>query len=216
MRCLPANRSPNEILKTSEIKKGGLMTRKETTAFLSRLLERDKLKGMGKYWAKEVTLDYGKSEMVDDTIKSKTRRIDYLQFIPKNQLSVSGLEKGEFVCYEVKSCKEDFLSGHGQNFIAEKNYLVMTMETYKDLESAGEIQKLPYNIGILIAMPLFKKYRDDKFKTEYDDPTQYKDFDDIDCWYLDTIKKSHSKNREKSITELLFCMVRSLNTLIND
>lgn len=190
------------------------MNRKETTAFLGKLLERDKLKGIGKYWAKEVTLDYGKSEMIDDVIKSKTRRIDYLQFIPKNQLSVSGLEKGEFVCYEIKSCKEDFLSGYGQNFIAEKNYLIMNMQTYKDLNTIGEIQKLPHNIGILIAMPLFRKYKGDKFDAEYNKITQYKDFDSIDCWYLDTIRQARTKNRERSITELLFCMVRSLNTML--
>ena len=56
-----------------------------------------------------------------------------MQFVPENQLSVSGIEPGTFVCYEVKSCKADFLSGHGQNFIGEKNYLVMTMSTYKEL-----------------------------------------------------------------------------------
>ena len=190
------------------------MNRKATTVFLSRLLERDKLNGMGKYWAREVTLDYGKSELVENDIKSKTRRIDYLQFIPKNQLSVSGLEKGEFICYEIKSCKEDFLSGYGQNFIAEKNYLIMTMQTYRELDAIGEIQKLPYNIGILIAMPSFRKYKEDKFSSEYRDITQYEDFDSIDCWYLDTIRKAHIKNREKSMTELLFCMVRSLNTTL--
>lgn len=193
---------------------GFYMNRKATTVFLSRLLERDKLNGMGKYWAREVTLDYGKSELVENNIKSKTRRIDYLQFIPKNQLSVSGLEKGEFICYEIKSCKEDFLSGYGQNFIAEKNYLIMTMQTYRELDAIGEIQKLPYNIGILIAMPLFRKYKEDKFSSEYRDITQYEDFDSIDCWYLDTIRKAHTKNREKSMTELLFCMVRSLNTML--
>lgn len=41
------------------------MNRKETTAFLSNLLERDRLSGsMGKYWAKEVSIDYGTSNVI--------------------------------------------------------------------------------------------------------------------------------------------------------
>ena len=87
------------------------MNRKETTEFLNELLRSYKFSGMGKYWASEVTLDYGTKEV---------KRIDFLQFEPLNQYSVSGLEKGIFICYEVKSCKADFNSGFGQNFIAEK------------------------------------------------------------------------------------------------
>ena len=182
------------------------MNRKETTKFLSELLIADRLSGVGKYYAREVTLDYGKSELVEDKIKSKTRRIDFLQFEPENQLSVSGIEKGVFTCYEIKSCKADFLSGYGQNFVGEKNYLVMTMNTYKELKECGEIDKLPYNVGILVPMPCSKKYDRDKIQSEYDAPTQYPIEDKI---YLETVKKAYKKNREKSITELLFCMVRS-------
>ena len=93
-----------------------LTSRKKITQFLSELLEKDRLIGVGNYWAKEVTLDYGKSNV---------RRVDYMQFKPVNQLSIDGIEKGIFICYEIKSCVEDFLSGYGQNFIGEKNYLVM-------------------------------------------------------------------------------------------
>ena len=88
------------------------MNRKETTKRLSEILEQDKFSGASKYWAKEVTFDYGKEEMVNDTIEAKVRRIDYLQFVPEAQVSISGLEKGIFICYEIKSCKEDFLSGY--------------------------------------------------------------------------------------------------------
>ena len=34
------------------------MKRSETTKFLSRLLEKSRFSGPGKYWAREVSLDY--------------------------------------------------------------------------------------------------------------------------------------------------------------
>ena len=52
------------------------MTRSETTKFLSRLLEKSCFSGPGKYWAREVSLDYG-------CAAGKPRRVDYMQFIPK-------------------------------------------------------------------------------------------------------------------------------------
>ena len=97
------------------------MTRKETTKFLSDLLVKEKFSGMGKYYASEVTLNYGSADV---------RRVDFMQFKPPSTYSVSGIEKGEFICYEVKSCMEDYKSGHGQNFIGEKNYFVMPMSLY--------------------------------------------------------------------------------------
>ena len=54
------------------------MNRKETTEFLNELLMSYKFSGMGKYWASEVTLDYGTKEV---------KRIDFLQFEPVNQYS---------------------------------------------------------------------------------------------------------------------------------
>ena len=35
------------------------MNRAETTKFLSELLIRDRFSGMGKYWSREVSIDYG-------------------------------------------------------------------------------------------------------------------------------------------------------------
>lgn len=182
------------------------MNRKETTAFLSRLLETTRLSGAGKYWAREVTLDFGRTQITDSEIKSKTRRIDYLQFVPVNQLSIDGIEKGEFICYEIKSCKADYLSGHGRNFIGEKNYFVMTMETYKELNECGEINKLSHHIGILVPLPCEKKFDDTRLIDEYDNPTP---FENCDKWYLETLRASIKSYREKSLAELLFCMVRS-------
>lgn len=84
-----------------------------------------------------------------------------MQFVPSNQMGVGSLEKGIFICYEIKSCLGDFKSGHGQNYIGEENYLVMPIE--------GLSRE----------------------------------------WRLYKILPPQLKNREKSITELLFCMLRS-------
>lgn len=81
---------------------------------------------MGKYWAKEVSIDPWAT-------KGKPKRVDYMQFIPENQCSLSSIEKGIFVCYELKSCIEDIYSGKGLNFLGEKNYIVTTAQCYREL-----------------------------------------------------------------------------------
>ena len=102
------------------------MNRAETTRFLGELLKSDRFRGMGKYWASEVSVDAF-------TTAGKGGRVDFMQFEPPNQYAVSALEKGIFICYEVKSCKEDVYSGNGLNFYGEKNYIVTTMQCYKDI-----------------------------------------------------------------------------------
>ena len=164
------------------------MTRPETTNFLGKLLKRDKLNLRGKYWASEVTLDYGSNEV---------RRVDFMQFEPAYQYAVSGLEKGIFICYEVKSCKADFNSGFGKNFIAEKNYFVMPMKLYKEV-----INEIPYYVGVLCPIPLGRE----KYE-EFENPTELSE--DIPCWELKTIRNAHQRERNRSIIELLFCMLRS-------
>lgn len=164
------------------------MNRKETTQFLGDLLKRDKLCGRGKYWASEVTLDYGTNEV---------RRVDFMQFEPLNQYSISGLEKGIFICYEVKSCKADYNSGFGKNFIAEKNYLVMPMKTYKEV-----INDIPPSVGVLCPIPLNR----DKY-TEFENPTELND--SVSLWHLETIRAARQRERSRAMVELLFCMLRS-------
>lgn len=100
------------------------MNRKDTTAFLSDLLVRDRLSGIGKYYASEVVVDWGTNH---------ERRIDYLQYVPKGAIFVGDIENGTFAAYEIKSCREDVYSGNGLNFIAEENYIVTTAECYKKL-----------------------------------------------------------------------------------
>lgn len=164
------------------------MNRKETTKFLSALLEQTRLSGNAKYWAKEVSLDYGSVDV---------RRIDYLQFEPPNQCSVSAIEKGIFIVYEVKSCKADFNSGFGTNFIGEKNYFVMTMETYKQV-----MNDIPHKVGVLVPIPEYAEMTDEFFK-----PTPIDG--NISGWKFATILPAYPQGRKRSMTELLFCMLRS-------
>ena len=164
------------------------MDRKTTTKFLGDVLIDSKFRGMGKYWAREVTIDYGTNHV---------RRIDFMQFCPENQVTVSGIEKGVFICYEIKSCKEDFYSGFGKNFIGEKNYFVMPMKLYNEVKT-----EIPYGVGVMCPIPIgFDK------KAEMENPTP------IDIreyqWELAIVKNTTQTNREKSLAELLFCMLRA-------
>lgn len=169
------------------------MTRKETTKFLSDLLIKDRLNKRSVYWASEVTLNYGSADV---------KRVDFMQFKPVNTMSASGIEKGEFICYEVKSCIEDYKSGHGQNFIGEKNYFVMPMSLYKSVVNA-----LAYNIGVMVPVPVSKGWYDEKdLYVEFENPTE---LDPNIEWELRIIKPAHPQNRKYSLAELLFCMLRS-------
>lgn len=163
------------------------MDRKETTQFLSDLLVRDRLSGRGKYYAKEVSIDYGTTDV---------KRVDFMQFEPEGVVSISEIEKGIFTCYEIKSCKADFNSGFGKNFLTEKNYFVMPMGTYKEV-----IQDIPHNVGVLVPIPQYAdKY--DEFETPTELSAEVK-------WKLNVIKPCHKQLRKRSMTELLFYMLRS-------
>lgn len=166
------------------------MNRKEVTKFLSDLLIQQKFRGLGKYYASEVTLYYGHGA-------GKEKRVDFIQFCPKNQMSVSGLEHGEFICYEIKSCKADFHSGNGLNFEGERNYIVTTMQTYKDI-----VNEIHFNVGVYVAIPNNR----DKY-AEFENPTPLTD--KTHEWTLYKIKPAHPTNRKLSMTELLFCMLRA-------
>ena len=178
------------------------MNRKETTAFLSDLLVRTRLSGVGKYYSREVSLRWGTSH---------ERRVDFMEFCPEAQYCASAIEKGIFICYEVKSCKEDVYSGNGLNFVGEKNYIVTTMDCYKDLQEdmrSGKLYKhikeiCPdfYDYGIMVACPIFRELTD-----EYENPTP---LDNENRWELKVIKNCRQSPRNMAMTELLFCMLRS-------
>ena len=188
------------------------MKRYETTKFLGQLMEKSCFSGPGKYWAREVSLDYGYAA-------GKPRRVNYMQFIPENQCSISSIEKGIFTCYEIKSCKEDIYSGNGLNFIGEKNYLVTTMECYKEIlpdlkngkfaqhirENFPECYAEIGNMGVMVAVP----YQRDVAE-EFENPTPLDG--DVEKWRLSVILKcGHNGSRKRSMAELLFHMVRSWN-----
>lgn len=127
------------------------------------------------YWAREVTFDCS---------TSNAGRVDFMKFKPANN-SVSGIEKGDFYCYEVKSSAEDFHSKNGHNFLGDFNYYVMTEETY-----AAVSTEIPYGIGVLI--PERKSYFGD--------------------WYdLKVIRKPKRRNRDRPTSEMLLMMFRSAN-----
>ena len=164
------------------------MNRKEKTKFLSKLLQQEKLNQRGHYWASEVCLDYGTKNVT---------RVDYLEFSPVGQIDVSDIEKGFFTCWEIKSCKDDFRSGYGQNFFAEKNYFVMDMITYKQI-----VQEIPHSVGVYVAIPKGK----DKYE-EFEHPTPLTD--DLHQWKLENMLPAHFVGRKRPMIELLFCMLRA-------
>ena len=112
------------------------MNRHETTQWLSKLLENhiDPNNDPRVYWSKEVTFDYGSAAPI---------RVDYMRFKPVNN-SVSGIEKGDVYCYEVKSSVEDFHSKNGHNMIGDFNYYVMPTDVYEKVRF-----EIPYKVGVM-------------------------------------------------------------------
>ncbi|WP_286152194.1 hypothetical protein [Sporofaciens musculi] len=125
------------------------------------------------YWAREVTFDYSTSAAI---------RVDFMRFKPVNN-TVSGIEKGDFYCYEVKSCVEDFKSKNGHNFLGDYNYYVMPKEVYEKVQHL-----IPHYVGVLV--PDSKHYRGE--------------------WYdLTSAKKAKRKDRDRPAIEMLMMMFRS-------
>ena len=185
------------------------MNRKETTKFLTDLLIRDRLSDR-KYYAREVTLDYGTTH---------PKRIDIVQFSPKGVVYASDIEKGTFTCYEIKSCKQDIYSGNGLNFFGEKNYIVTTMQTWKDISDdyrSGDLgryilQNYPESsahYGFIVPVPAYIDLRStDDLYAEFKNPTPLNDA--IHEWKMHTIIPCYEGHRTRSTNELLFCMLRS-------
>lgn len=124
------------------------------------------------YWAKEVTFDYATQNAV---------RVDYMRFKPVNN-TVSGIEKGDFYCYEVKSSVEDFHSKNGHNFIGDFNYYVMPEDVFEKVKN-----EIPYYVGVFV--PTDESLR---FRTA-----------------LTSVKKAKRKDRERPVSEMLLMMFRS-------
>lgn len=125
------------------------------------------------YTAREVTFDYGTEHSV---------RVDYMRFKPINN-TVSGIEKGDFYCYEIKSSVEDFHSKNGHNFIGDYNYYVMPKDVYEKIKS-----EIPWGIGVFVSSM---------------SETRFGVLD------LTQIKNARRRDREKPLSEMLLMMFRS-------
>ncbi|MDO4945449.1 MAG: hypothetical protein Q4E74_09660 [Ruminococcus sp.] len=150
------------------------MGRKETTKTLSQLLEKhiDPHKDPRVYWAKEVTFEYATDHPI---------RVDYMQFKPVNN-TISGIEKGNFYCYEIKSSVKDFHSKNGHNFIGDYNYYVMPLEVYEKVKN-----EIPYRVGVYATAETWKGK----------------------C--LMSVKKAQRTDRKHPALEMLLMMFRSAN-----
>ena len=152
-----------------------MSNRPEITKILSESIQHHICPGNDQriYWAKEVTFDYGTVDAV---------RVDYMRFKPFNN-TVSGVEKGDCYCYEVKSSVEDFHSKNGHNFLGDYNYYVMPEEVYEQIK-----KEIPHNVGVYV--PDGMHYREN--------------------WYdLKAIKKAKRKDRNRPVSEILLMMFRS-------
>ncbi len=193
------------------------MNRKDTTKFLTDLLISDRLSDR-KYYAKEVTLDYGTAH---------PKRIDVMEFKPGGVTYAGDIEKGIFVSYEVKSCIEDVYSGNGLNMYSEKCYIITTMETYKKLQEdirSGKLDKhikefmgvstCPY-YGVMVPVPAGIDLRNIQLlMPEYENPSK---LDATKQWHLWAVLPQQKENhRTRSMNELLFCMLRAKHSYANN
>ena len=114
-----------------------MSNRREITKALSNYLEKhlNRHNDTRIYIAREVTFDYATGHAI---------RVDYMRFKPVNN-TVSGIEKGDFYCYEVKSSVDDFHSKNGHNFIGDFNYYVMPADVYATVSS-----EIPHYVGVLV------------------------------------------------------------------
>ncbi|MBQ6787531.1 MAG: hypothetical protein IJO85_07410 [Lachnospiraceae bacterium] len=151
-----------------------MSNRPEITKNLSLALERhiNPKKDTRIYIAREVTFDYSTGHPV---------RVDYMRFKPVNN-TVSGIEKGDFYCYEVKSSVEDFHSKNGHNFIGDYNYYVMPRDVYEKVQ-----REVPWKVGVFVSSM-------------------------EECEGLLTltqVKKARRSDRERPVSEMLLMMFRS-------
>ena len=113
----------------------------------------------------------------------------------------------------LKSCKEDVYSGNGLNFLGEKNYIVTTMECYKDILPDFRSGKFARHMheqfpessnyfGVMVAIPYWAEATD-----EFENPTPIDGT--TERWKLAVALSCREGPRRRSMTELLFCMLRS-------
>lgn len=100
---------------------------------------RDLSKAVLKRLRREFTL-VAQEVWVDDV-----HRVDFVGFKPFPMVSYpASLERGTFVFVEVKSCMDDYKSGHGLTFDGDVNWLVCTQELRDQLG-----YRIPYQASML-------------------------------------------------------------------
>ena len=105
-------------------------SRKEITSMLSEKLERFVLKKFP-LWGAEVRLDNERYKFADSDAKG---RVDYMAIETLGMSrSIRSIEAGYIHVFEVKSCTDDFKSGHGLNRVGDVNWLVMTKQLNEQL-----------------------------------------------------------------------------------
>ena len=72
-------------------------------------------------------------------------RVDFVAFSPGAGGRNCALEHGRFVFVEVKSCMDDFKSGHGLTFLGDDNWLVCPRELAHKLHDE---QLLPFGVQV--------------------------------------------------------------------
>lgn len=85
---------------------------------------------------------------------NEDNRVDFVAFSPGIGGKNCALEHGKFVFVEVKSCMDDFKSGHGLTFLGDENWLVcprsLADELYKKRSLPHRVQVYcPDNGGAL-------------------------------------------------------------------
>lgn len=125
------------------------MSRSQVTLDLSKRLE-SYMARRYHLWASEVylsayTQDGGTIDIRPDYLAFNLSHGNYAS-------KVAWVERGTFTVFEVKSCKADFESGRGLNFIGDKNYIVTTREFGEQLRYGGSLHdKLPSDCdGVLV------------------------------------------------------------------
>ena len=175
------------------------MNRSAITLLLSDLLRRDVLEGT--QYASEV-----KYQKADGTLG----RVDFMSFKPREQRygpTAASVEGGKFTAFEVKSCKDDFASGHGLNFIAERNCLVMPMALYKDDEVGNYVGF--YDIAVYVPIPYYEgRPTTEQVYAEWENPLELTHY--RPDWRLYKIRaQSVDANRRLSTSELLYAMLKA-------
>ena len=99
------------------------------------------------------------------------------------------------------------------NFLGEKNYIVTTMECYNDIlpdlrsgkfarHMHEQFPESSHYFGVMVAVPYLAELTD-----EIENPTPIDP--DTERWKLAVALPCREGPRKRSMTELLFCMVRS-------